>query len=154
LLRAYGQVAGKSEDWADSIISVWATVLDKTDSDDGGELEDTLMWLLTSGKYSDVETHRGFQHNGSSGILYLTEATPLLNALRGANSAMALPTTPQGLTQRIRGTRLTRCRFLDERSSPEAPLLRRTAAKRPIGFFVADDEVTVPDEAVYSTVST
>lgn len=137
LLRAYGEVAGEAGDWAENIISVWAKTLDRSDADDGGELEETLLYLLTNGTNLNV-ADSAFQHNGANGTLYVVEATPLLNALRSMSPAMPLPATPQGLTQRLRGHRLTRCTFLDEKLAPGAAPLKRTATKRPIGFFVAD----------------
>jgi hypothetical protein len=74
LLRAYADVAGEAPDWAENIISVWGKTLDRTDSDDGGELEETLLYVLTSGTNLSPEVHP-HKHGGVSGTLYVTEAT-------------------------------------------------------------------------------
>lgn len=139
LLRAYEQVAGRTEDWAEKIISVWAKTLDANRvTKDIGELEETILWILSHCECA-VERHNNFEHKSVRGRLYITEASPLLNALHKLAPKLGPPSTPQGLTARLRGSQLTGCVFLDEESSP-SPLLKRKSGKRPIGFFVRNDD--------------
>ena len=103
LLRAYGSVVGKPEGWAEQIISVWSKTLDKKDGDgvEGGELEESILYVLTNPKnFVDVETYP-YELNGIKGTLYVTEAMPLLLALRNAAflqaaQLTAVPLLPDG----------------------------------------------------------
>lgn len=137
LLRAYSQVAQKPKDWAENIISVWAKTLDKSaDPDDGGDWEEVILWLLRDGKITAVK-HR-FEHNGASGVLYVTEAMPVLNALQQTTRLVGLPTHPNGLSRRLRTMTMKRCVVLTQDDS-DSPVLKRQGSRRPLAFFVAGE---------------
>ena len=137
LLRAYGWVARKPQDWAEKIISVWAKTLAGTAAaKDGDDLEDTILYVLSSGMYTTGGVQKDFEHKGVKGTLYITESAQLLAELRRANPKMDFPNA-QGLSQRLKTTRLLRCEFLNTDSVPP---LKRTSTRRPIGFFVRNEE--------------
>jgi hypothetical protein len=143
LLRAYGRVTGRNPEWSETIISVWAKTLDKTnDLDTGGDLEETILWILRNNignvvSFNDV--HHGFEHNGLRGRLYVTEAMPLLNALQQNTKLPSLPTAANGLSRRLGSTTMTQCQFLTA-DNCNSPILKRTSGSRPLGFFVAGEE--------------
>jgi hypothetical protein len=76
----------------------------------------------------------------TQGKLYVAETDALLVMLRRTFSRdLALPKNAIGLGRRLRSAHFRGLKFLDEDSAPQLAQLKRTASKRPIGFFVADD---------------
>lgn len=143
LLRAYGEVAGKPEGWASHIVAEWCEQLQRNRAEDEDALEHPIKTILdncTDGPIADFEILRGISVGGNVGTLYVTEAGTMLRRLeQNARRDEALPKNSSGLTRRLRSARFSRFRFLDCDSTPQ---LKRTAKRRPIGFFVPDDEVT------------
>ena len=77
---------------------------------------------------------------GNTGKLYVTECDALLAMLRRNFSRdLALPKNATGLGRRLRSAHFRGLKFLEEDSAPQLVQLKRTAYKRPIGFFVADE---------------
>ena len=52
---------------------------------------------------------------------------------------LALPKNPTGLGRRLHSANFRALKFLEQESAPQLEQLKRTASKRPIGFFIADD---------------
>lgn len=81
------------------------------------------------------------EYHGKSGTLYISEAAALLDALRRTCPRdTALPRNAAGLSRRLRSAPFRTLTFLDRDLAPQIAQLRRTAKKRLIGFFEADDD--------------
>ncbi len=146
LLRAYAEVSGKPLRWAEEIIGEWTKQLKHQGSDAEDELESPLLLMFRNVSetiYDYVTVERNVAHDGEQGTLYITEVGVLLDALRKACPRdVALPKNATGLGRRLRSARFQAFRFLDHEIAPHLSQLARTATRRPIGFFVTDDEVT------------
>ena len=148
LLRAFGEVAGKDENWAEAIISKWDVVIRGRDEEEEDELEQPLLRIFDL-LASRVEFQReDIVFEGKRGKLYVTTSATLLTELQKLRLYdRALPKDARGLSRRLRGAKFKALRFLDSESAPEFESLRRTSAKRPIGFFF-EDEATQDDDAM------
>lgn len=149
LLRAYGEVAGKPERWSEELIKAWSSVVDRREQD-----EDALEYPITrvlreksTDKLSPGDfTEYPIRFEGVPGKLYVTDCGALFAALRELNlHDLQLPKSASALGRRIHSATFCSFRVVDEDKAPDIPMLRRSARKRPIGFFVPDDEMTAPD---------
>jgi hypothetical protein len=143
LLRAYADIAGKSEGWAETIIAVWERTLANAEPEDE-ELEHPLSRILfpDPNEMPDLrlQVEKGVVHNDKQGTLCITECGVLLTMLQEQNGRdQRLPKTPTALSRRLRSARFRNFKFLDAESAPGLPQLRRTAKSRPVGFFVEGD---------------
>jgi hypothetical protein len=137
LLRAYGEIAGNPPDWAEGIIKDWNAALSAAEPDED-DLEHPILRVL-----DDVDTgppKLAFTHNDAKGTLYVTEAFELLTAFQKLNLRdLSLPKTAQGLSRRLRSCRFRSLTFLPTDTEGVAAL-KRTAHRKPIGFFRPDEE--------------
>jgi len=137
LLCAYAKIARKPERWAESIIADWERQLGQTSS---AATEDDLEFQIRSvleAAYSGINSHK-ISFESKTGTLYVTEAASLLEILRQSHRD-ELPKNATGFGRRLRSAQFQVLRFLDQDLAPQIAQLKRTAQKRPIGFFVADD---------------
>lgn len=141
LLRAYGEVSGKPEDWSESLIQAWNKALLEEEIEES-ELEhpiDRILKELTVLDNQGVKKDRVY-YLGKAGTLYVTEASTLLTLLEKLNLyGLRLPKNPSGLSRRLNSSSFRSFVVLDEQSAPEMEQLRRTSSRRPIGFFIEDD---------------
>lgn len=147
LLCAYGEVAGKPHGWAESITETWNYTLSQREADEN-ELELPLRRVFDEMLAGSSIQWRDTTYQGRAGRLYLTECGQLLACLQRLRlSDRTLPRNEAGLGRRLRSAKkFNAFTFLDT-DTPEVPELRRTATKRPIGFFFEHDTVTVNDKA-------
>jgi hypothetical protein len=160
LLRAYGSVTGKPAGWAEQIIDEWNRTLTTEEAEDD-EIEPLILQLLDHAKLTPntgpcapgsdpgiFERFRNVDFKGRPGKLYRTEAGPLLLELRKISGGVQLPRNAQGLSRRLRSSRLAGLEVLFPDTAPELPMMQRKGDLRPVGFFVPDDDVTGDDDDV------
>jgi hypothetical protein len=150
LLWAFGDVAGKPEGWAESIMAAWDKVLGECDEPEN-ELEQPMLEVF---KRNRLAGRKPVTLNNQHGTLHITTARELLTMLRALEQRdLQLPKNESGLSRRIKSGRFTSITVLDQDNAPDMPELRRKGRLRPLGIFIADDEVTQDDEAVPRVVT-
>jgi len=150
LLSAFGEVAGKPEGWAESIMSAWGKVLGDHDESEN-ELEEPLREVLRTNTIGMTRERLTLQN--SQGTLHITSAERLLAMLRGLERRdLELPKNAQGIGRRIKSGKFRSLRILHQDNAPEIPALQRKGDSRPLGIFIADDGMTQNDAAVPATV--
>ena len=83
---------------------------------------------------------RTVTYKGKKGKLYVTGCGRLLTAIKKLDPHNRdIPKTGGGLSKRLHSCTFLLFQVLDDKSAPEFPELKRTATKRPIGFFVEDE---------------
>jgi hypothetical protein len=152
LLWAYAEIAGKSRRWADEIISTWDSVISGAEAEEN-DLEGPIGSVLLKGQCKKLH---GISYDGRLGCLYVTEAGFLLDALMELRrdqrrENLTLPANAGGLTRRLKSSSFGKFTYLPC-DTAGVPALKRTSNQRPIGFFVADDEMTLQGEADDSIV--
>ena len=152
LLWAYAEIAGKSRRWAADIISTWDSVISGTEAEEN-DLEGPIWSVLLK---DQCKKQHGISYDERLGCLYVTEAGLLLDALMELRrdqrrENLALPVNAAGLTQRLKSSSFGKFTYLPC-DTAGVPALKRTSNQRPIGFFVADDEMTQQEEAEGSIV--
>lgn len=134
LLRAYGDIAGRTRAWSEGIVSSWVNYLmDSHQEKEEDMLETGIVDLAAAGRLPGRRTP--LCRNGKSGVLFTTTATRLYVALRNVDRQL-VPQTASALPRRLRSACLQHVEVLDERSAPELPELRRTARSRQLGLFI------------------
>ena len=135
LLRAYGEVAERPVEWAEDLIAQWDRFIRvEQHEDEENELEYPIVQTLTTDKLFFA---RAVQFQGREGKLVRVECAQLFEKLyEKAHLRGLLPKVPSGLGRRIRGGKFKSFVVVSEKEFPE---LKRTAASRPIGFFVPND---------------
>jgi len=137
LLRAFGEVAGKSEGWAEEIIKKWDEVISNRGEDEEDELEHPLLRVFNEYE-SDLLQRGGIYVEGKRGRLYITTAAELLGLLQRLRLYdRDFPKTANGLGHRLNSAKFKAFRFL---KTDSMELLRRKGNKRPIGFFFENEE--------------
>jgi hypothetical protein len=147
LMSAYAEVAGKPAGWTEAFVSAWREQLSSSSAEGEDELENSIQQLLNIGQWNQtvgqIMVASNVRHDGKQGVLYVTEVGTLLDALRKTCPRdIALPKNSTGLGRRLRSAKFRAFQFLNHEIAPDLPQLNRTATKRPIGFFVPDDNVT------------
>jgi hypothetical protein len=151
LLRAYGDVAGKPNGWAEEIIEKWDEVFSRRGEEDEDELEQPLVRVFREADGEDGVKLCRIEFEGKRGWLHVITCTLLLSMLQRLRLYdRTLPVTPNGLSRRLHSAKFRAFRFLDCESAPELEQLRRTAKRRPIGFFFEDEDSQVCDEVTMS----
>jgi hypothetical protein len=140
LLKAYGDVAGKSREWANTLIDAWDRTLTSQELEDN-DLEQPFLRVFREFKPSfHIER---VTRKGREGTLYVTEAAQCLTLLQRLEIPdLILQKNASGLGRRLRSNKFKAFELLDADSAPEYECLKRTAEVRPIGFFVPSDERT------------
>ncbi len=136
LLRAFGEIAGKPPHWAEDLIAHWCGAIVCTEEDDD-ELENPILQVLENpAQWLDSQLNDvPFTYNGVAGRLYVTEAAHLLTRLQKLNvRELRLPRNAQGLSRRLGSCKFRSLTFLPT-DAKDVPAVKRTADKRPIGFF-------------------
>jgi hypothetical protein len=137
LLRAFAELAGKPSDWSEKLIADWNTALLGANEDED-DLEHPILRVLdecVSALPDTKLTQQQFIYNGVAGQLWITEAANLLTFLQKLYLRdLALPKNAQGLSRRLKSCRFQALTFLPT-DTPGVPLLKRTADRKPIGFF-------------------
>ena len=143
-LCAFGELSGKPEGWAESIIDTWSKALGRREADED-ELEQPLRRVFAE-QWADLSSKQT-TYQGKSGTLYISDCGTLLACLQRLNLRdRTLPKNETGLGRRLRSAKFKGFVFLDT-DTPNLPVLQRTARKRPVGFFVEDDTVTGDDRS-------
>jgi hypothetical protein len=150
LLRAFAELSGKPEEWAEEMTNSWDRYLRHQDDgeEESSELEYPIRKILKEqGFFKNPEIRsQAISHAGQRGTLYTTTAAWLLSELQKQPALQsALPRIPAGLTRRLSSEKFLDFKFL---RSGESPDVERTASRREIGFFFPDDAVTTNDGAV------
>lgn len=151
LLYAFEAEADKPTDWADNIIGQWFQTLGPASENEGDELETHIENLLEL--YESVlikaevmeispqlravlvcfERIPNYRHGREVGVLYVTAAKKLLNAMNlnriGGN---AVPRTAQAMGRRLEQAKWSELRVLDGEDDPR---LKRQGKNRRIGIF-------------------
>jgi hypothetical protein len=144
LLWAYADVSAKPSGWADTIIADWARIIGEHEDEDDSELEEPIWTVLKSAGLYDLGSVKSILYQGQPGKLYETECGTLLGALKYLRrDHVSLPSTPKGLSNRLNSTSFHSFVYLTPERAPD--LLRRSANRRPIGFFVPNDDVTIAE---------
>ncbi len=136
LLRAFGEIAGKPPQWAEDLIAHWCGAIACTEEDDD-ELEHPILRVLDDEhNWTDTQIMESqFTYSGLAGKLYITEAAHLLTLLQKLNLRdLKLPRNAQGLSRRLGSCKFRSLTFLPT-DAKDVPAVKRTADKRPIGFF-------------------
>jgi hypothetical protein len=146
LLCAFAKIAGKHDAWAEQIIHEWERQLSQSGADTEAEndlefpIKHALKQVCIAPPADNSVSFEKITFEGKLGTLFLTEAGTLLVILkRYFPRDLALPQNANGLGRRLRSARFRELKFLDNDPNPPLPQLKRTANKRPIGFFMADD---------------
>jgi hypothetical protein len=146
LLRAFGEVAGKPAQWAEDIIRDWNATLSGAEPDEE-ELEHPIQRVLSEcvTTWPDKRlTVEDFIYKAVAGRLYVTEAADLLTFLQKLSLRdLNLPKNAQGLSRRLNSCKFRSFTFLPT-DSEGVPSLKRTSRRKPIGFFLPDDDPLTP----------
>ena len=146
-LRAYGDMAGKPSDWAESMIKKWDEILSQREPDEN-ELEHALLRVMeevgqphSSLGQGDFGSGLVVTYEGKTGTLFWTDATTLLTWLQRLKiQDLKLPKSPNGLSRRLRSGTFRSFVVLDHESAPKIEQVKRTKSRRPIGLFRPDDD--------------
>jgi hypothetical protein len=157
LLRAFGEVVGKPEGWAEQTIAAWDLIIrQRSDGEDEtSELEFPIQQVLqgTFFPQGGIQRKENVSYRDRQGTLYTTTCAYLLNELQKRPGLLArLPKNPNGLSNRLTSEKFNGFQVVRESDAPEHKELKRKAGCRPIGFFIPDDDVTVNDDAGTETV--
>jgi hypothetical protein len=153
LLRAFADVAGKPDAWAEQMIAAWDRIIrQRSDGEDEeSELEYHIREVLLRPLPQDVQ-RKQIKYLGRNGALYVVERCAfLLNELK-RSGLLNLPRNPKGFSNRLLSEKFRGFMVVREADAPEHKELKRTASRRPIGFFIPNDDMTVHDDAESATV--
>jgi hypothetical protein len=159
LLRAFGCVAGKPTEWAEEMIRDWDRIIRRPDADqEESELEYPIREILLGSDsflpQDDIRRRDKVKIQGREGALYIVHQCAFLLKKLQEQPALrrSVPVTANGLSKRLSSERFCSLKVVKEMDAPEHKELKRTASRRPIGFFIPNDEVTVNDDAKVGTV--
>jgi hypothetical protein len=153
LLRAFADVAGKPDAWAEQMIVAWDRIIrQRSDGDDEeSELEYHICEVLLRPLPQDVQ-RKQIKFQGREGTLHVVARCAfLLNELK-RSGLLNLPRNPKGFSNRLLSERFRRFAVVREADAPEHKELKRSATCRPVGFFIPGDDMTVNDDAKLATV--
>jgi hypothetical protein len=156
LLRAFGDVAGKPEGWAEQMIAAWDRIIrQRSDGEEEeSELEYHVRDVLVSAFFHDNVQAKKTKFRGQVGTLYIVSRCAfLLSELQKRPGLLALlPKNPNGLSNRLTSEKFRGFQVIRDGDAPEHKELKRKAGCRPIGFFIPNDDVTVNDDPQIETV--
>jgi hypothetical protein len=133
LLRAFERLSGAATGWSDGLLDQWTFGLSRNESDEE-DLEHPISRVLKEGK-ADFEKHQ-ITYKGSTGTLFVTDASSLLSELQKLNRReLQLPRSAQGLSRRLNSAQFREFIFLPT-DAANVEELKRTARRKPIGFFL------------------
>lgn len=144
LLRAYGDVAKMPEGWAEHIIEGWDAALSSREPEEN-ELEPVLLEIFRECEKGnnlrcDIERLADVTYEGQKGTLFVTDCGSLLYELKQRLRGEELPRNSRGFGRRLRASDFSAFEIVDEKHADRFIALKRTARRRPIGFFVGDDK--------------
>jgi len=145
LLRAYGDVTGRPRNWSDRIAAAWSSALSSKEPDEN-ELEAPILQLTNQALRGGEETVVSHCLGGVSGHIWITQCGELLTRLKTDNRDRKLPENATGLGRRLSSAKFKSFSFVNDETCPDVPKLRRTSRRRPIGFFLADDDMSGDDK--------
>jgi hypothetical protein len=152
LLRAFGDVAGKPDSWAEQTIAAWDRIIRQRS--DGEDEESELEYhirdvLLRAAVLPQDVRQKQTKYGARTGTLYIVNRCAfLLNELQKRPGLLArLPKNPNGLSNRLASEKFRGFEVIRESDAPEHKELKRKAGCRPLGFFIPHDDVTVNDDA-------
>jgi hypothetical protein len=151
LLRAFGDVAGKPEGWAEQTIAAWDRIIRQRSEgeDETSELEFHIQRILRGAFLpQDIQRKDNVSYRGRQGTLYTTYCAYLLAELQKQPGLLPrLPKNPNGFSSRLSSEKFSAFQVVREDDAPEHKELKRKAGCRPLGFFIPNDDVTVNDDA-------
>ncbi len=157
LLRAFADVAGKPDDWAESLIAAWDRIIRQREDgeDEGSELEYHVRDVVISASAFNPNVQlKQIKLRGRAGTLYIVKGCAfLLSELQKRPGLFGLlPKNPNGFSNRLKSEKFRSFEVLRENDALELKDLKRRAGYKPIGFFMPSDEVTVNDDPQIETV--
>jgi hypothetical protein len=156
LLRAFAEVAGKPDGWAEQMIAAWDRIIrQRSDGEEEeSELEYHVRDVLLRALPQDVPRKNQAKLGTRTGTLYIVNRCAfLLNELQKRPGLLVrLPRNPNGLSSRLTSEKFRGFQVLRDADAPEHKELKRKAGCRPIGFFIPNDDVTVNDDPEIATV--
>jgi hypothetical protein len=155
LLRAFADVTGKPEGWAEQMIAAWDRIIrQRSDGEEEeSELEYHVRDVLLRTVPQDVQRKQA-KLGARTGTLYIVNRCAfLLSELQRHPGLLArLPKNPNGLSNRLASEKFRGFQVVREADAPEHKELKRKAGCRPIGFFIPNDDVTIHDDPEIATV--
>ena len=155
LLRAFGEVAGKPERWAEEIIGGWDQLL-RDSSDDAEEdglefhIRQILFPLLPYPPVGVKEIDNVVVRGRRGKLAIVTEGAAHLLAELQRKPGLDLRLNPNGFVRRLSSTKFRSFSFLKSEDAsevvPEVKELKRTPTCKPIGFFFPHDVMTVNED--------
>jgi hypothetical protein len=147
LLRAFADVAEKSQAWAEKLINDWYRIITVGSNEpDDSEYEYHIREILYSADAQDVQRKDGIEVRGRLGTLFVLQCGFLHSELiRKPGLLQSLPRNVRGFSNRLGTENFQGLIFLRGSDAPE--YLKRKNKVRYIGFFEPSDEVTVGDTA-------
>jgi hypothetical protein len=145
LLRAFGEVGGKPDEWAEGLIAAWVkTIAQREVESEDSEYEYSIREILYSANSLNVQRKDNVEIHGQKGTLFILQCGFLLAELRRLPGLLpSLPKSTQGFSNRLGTEKFQGLVFLREADSLEH--LKRKNKVRFVGFFVPGDEVTTGD---------
>src|SRR5262249_13959008 len=158
LLRAFGQLAAKSDGWAETIIMEWDRIIRRKFEEEGDEnaLEFHIREIVKARSFLGPTLEaKEIAYDGRQGTLYITTPAYVLAKLNEKpHLQRSLPKDPAGLSRRLSSERFRSFVFLRDEGNeapgapPLPPELKRKNNKRTIGFFFpADASSAQPTES-------
>ncbi len=135
-------MAKKPTGWADNIIEGWDAALSSREPEEN-ELEPVLLEIFRDCEKGnslrcDIQRLVNVTYEGQKGTLFVTDCGSLLYEFKRRLRGDELPRNSRGLGRRLRASDFTAFVLVDEKHADRFITLKRTAKRRPIGFFVGD----------------
>jgi hypothetical protein len=140
-LRAFADVAGKPDAWAEQMIAAWDRIIrQRSDGEDEeSELEYHIREVLLRPLSQDVQ-RKPIKFGGRDGMLYIVERCGfLLNELK-QRGLPNLPKNPKGFSNRLLSEKFRGFAVVREGDVPEHKELKRKMGGCPYGFFIPNDD--------------
>jgi hypothetical protein len=152
LLRAFADVAGKPDGWAEQMIAAWDRIIrQRSDAEDEDELEYQIREVLLC-PFSQKVQRKQIEFRGREGTLYIVEHCAFLLSEVKRSGLLNLPRNAKGFSNRLMSEKFRGFAVVREGDAPEHKELKRRKDCRPIGFFIPSDDMTVNDDAKLATV--
>jgi hypothetical protein len=145
LLRAFAELSGKTEAWADQIEKVWREEISKISTESSDPLEYPLLQffaqMATEPSTSSQVEHFPLKHQGKSGTLYLVQMEQLFFWFAAhPEYRTVVPTAAPALGKRINNAKFRRITVLKEdEHAGKIPQWRNLKNRRRTGFFVVNE---------------
>lgn len=138
MLRAYAQVLKRPVEWAEDLITKWASTI--TDQETvSHKWEFPIIEAIRKAQQSDMIRQHPVMLEGEKGILYITYAAELHRIVAASRSIPDLPEDSGGFGKRLRSDKFEYITPIFD-SHPELSKFFPSRKKgRPLGIFVPDE---------------